>query len=321
MGLPRAVQRQEDEANRLIEEAARAHEAANTPATPPANTETVPPQQATPPVEAAPPAQPQDRTDWKGKYLVLDGKYRAEVPRMAEEIRQLKADNAAKQARIEQLLASTRTPATPAPAGANDSFDPDLMSEVERRAAAAATAAVETAVKPIVERSESEAQQAAQASWDRFSGALDLKLQTAKIADSWQEMDHDPEWLAYLREQDAISGMTYQQLLTNAATARDENRAFLIYSGFAKKYGRGAPATPAAPAAPAPRPQIAATDVAPAPGSSAGSVPPQKPVYTAAEVAAFYADVSKGKYRGREATQAEIEARIDEAMRDGRIRP
>jgi hypothetical protein len=48
--------------------------------------------------------------------------------------------------------------------------------------------------------------------------------------------------------------------------------------------------------------------------------PPDKPIITGAEIAQFYSDVTKGKYKGHEELQAQVEAQISEASREGRIR-
>lgn len=50
------------------------------------------------------------------------------------------------------------------------------------------------------------------------------------------------------------------------------------------------------------------------------SAPAEKPIITRAQIAAFYADIANGKYRGKDAEKAKLEATIFEAQREGRIR-
>jgi len=48
-------------------------------------------------------------------------------------------------------------------------------------------------------------------------------------------------------------------------------------------------------------------------------VPPEKPIYTQAQIAQFFDDQRKGKYRGREADAAAYERDIYQAQHEGRI--
>jgi hypothetical protein len=53
--------------------------------------------------------------------------------------------------------------------------------------------------------------------------------------------------------------------------------------------------------------------------SAAAAAPAEKPFFTSAQITRFYADVNSGKYRGREADKAKLEAQIFDAQREGRI--
>jgi hypothetical protein len=53
--------------------------------------------------------------------------------------------------------------------------------------------------------------------------------------------------------------------------------------------------------------------------SAPQTTPPEKPFYSQASIAKFYADKLAGKFRGREAEVAQVEADIFQAQHEGRI--
>jgi len=94
-----------------------------------------------------------------------------------------------------------------------------------------------------------------------------------------------------------------------------------FFNGFLAQEAALAPA-PTVDPAPAADGKIPLSDLA-APGrakTSAANAPVEKPTFTTAQIAQFYADSARGKYRGREAEYNRTEAQIFEAQREGRVR-
>lgn len=54
--------------------------------------------------------------------------------------------------------------------------------------------------------------------------------------------------------------------------------------------------------------------------AASNSAPAEKPIFTRAQIATFYADVAAGRYRGKDADKVKLETQIFEAQREGRIR-
>jgi hypothetical protein len=313
MRLPEAVRRQGEASDQLLEQYRKEGEvdvvaqadgpqATNDNAPPPAPQDTAPTEGSAPQQPAAQaPAQepPKDRTDWKAKYHVLEGKYRAEVPRMAEEIRSLKAE-------IRELREKAQaTPATPSTPPADDyrqKFDPELIDVIEKLAEQKAQALV----GPVTQTVQKSA----------FEQFVD---RVRKSVPDLDDIDAMHEFGDFMAERDVFSGRTRQDLLNEAAQGGDAERVIAFYDAFKSKL-KGANPPPAEPPALAyqpPAPPVAA--VVPPQSGSPGAPAPAK-IWTSSEIASFYASVTKGHYRGREAQVAQIEAEIRKAHMEGRIR-
>lgn len=219
--LPKAIQKQVDEAE-AIEKAITAPEAL------PENTEE-------PKVEVAAPAQttePEAKTPvadtpdgWQTKYQVLEGKYRAEVPRLTNDLRQTQASLAELK---ETLAALTEKAKEAQPAKKEealitpkdqDAFGEDLVDftkraakEVVREEISAVIgrlAALERAIasmaglpKKVGEVADKQAMTEEQAFW------RDLAI---RIPD-WDAVDADPRWIEHLDTKAKYVQGTHRQL-------------------------------------------------------------------------------------------------------------
>jgi hypothetical protein len=158
----------------------------------------------------------------------------------------------------------------------------------------------------------------------------------------WQQMNEDPNFIAWTRQPDVFSGLNRQEMLqkawyagdsnrvtaffqsflaeeaaTNPAAAQARQQAMLGAGGHAQLPNGGGPASPAQPLAP----RVTLESLA-APGRAraAGVTPPAgKPVWTAAGISQFYMDVAQGKFRGREPDRLATEQDLMMAQREGRI--
>lgn len=245
----------------------------------------------------------------------------AQFQRMQDMNQQLQQTNA----QLLQQLATASTPKPPAPAPVDPTqvnpqdaevFGADLVRFIQtklhdfgtkvygdfNRAAAQLDARlkqVEAAVNGVDERVEATREQT-------FLQAL-----TAAVPD-WQAINSQPAWIQWLRQTDPIFGSSRQEALNKASEAADAQRVAAIFNAYKLTL------------APAPAPRQAANDMSElqAPQSLAAAPAPvqqEVPFVSTAQVNSFYNDVAKGKYRGREAEAAQMEAVINAAAAAGRI--
>jgi hypothetical protein len=126
------------------------------------------------------------------------------------------------------------------------------------------------------------------------------------------------------------TGVKRHDELRKAWDARKTPQVIAFFKGFLSEEAALLPSgnqptssTPAAPpASPAPSKTPLANLAAPgrARTPAGGSPPPaEKPQIRASEISAFYRDVNRGLYKGRDDEKTRIENMIWDAQRDGRI--
>lgn len=147
--------------------------------------------------------------------------------------------------------------------------------------------------------------------------ALDEKLPM------WRQVNVAPEFHSWLALPDTFSGAIRHSLLKTAYEQNDTPRVLAFFNGFLANEAALDPASAE------PEPTVPETGKIPletfaAPGraktAAAPGAPVEKPTFTRAQVAQFFANSSAGRYRGREAEKERIDAQIVEAGREGRIR-
>lgn len=140
----------------------------------------------------------------------------------------------------------------------------------------------------------------------------------------WREINRNEEFLNWLALPDPYSGAIRHELLKQAFAGNDSSRVMRFFKGFLAEEAAVAPAGMQEPDATVTTvPKVPLQNLA-APGraktAAAGTAPTEKPIFTRAQIARFYADVAANKYRGRDADKTKMEAQIIEASREGRIR-
>ena len=139
---------------------------------------------------------------------------------------------------------------------------------------------------------------------------------------NWRDVNFDPNFISWLKLPDPYSGAIRHELLKAAYSRNDTPRVSAFFNGFlaeeaAVDPAKGETGRSAAPAKPS------LQDFA-APGraktAAASGAPAEKPNFTRAQIAKFYAESAAGKFRGKEAEKDRIEAQIFEAERAGRIK-
>ncbi|MET0720984.1 MAG: hypothetical protein ABWY64_09140 [Tardiphaga sp.] len=150
----------------------------------------------------------------------------------------------------------------------------------------------------------------------------------AHVGEEWREINKHPVFKQWLQEPDPYSGRKRHDLLTDAFSRHETGRVVAFFRGFLAE-AAGLPQENSSPGQAAPplpngngseqRPSL--EDYA-APGrarSAPQALPADKPIYTSAQIAQFFADKRVGKYRGREADAEAIERDIFQAQHEGRI--
>jgi hypothetical protein len=294
--LPKAV----EEANRRAEDLHRQiygnteQPPQGTPEAKPAPGKEEPPNQ-TPPTEAAVEPRPEpkaqdDEASWKRRYEVLNGKYQAEIPRMAAEIRDLKG-------RLVQAEARAAAPAQPAPKLSQEDREEygDLI-DVMKRAAAEVVPQDVNEIKQSVEQLRGETTRLAK---DRFFSDL------TRIAPQWESLNENKDFLAWLSGFDLASGRLRSELFDDAVSRFDAMRVAHFFSAY------GGTKEPE-PQVPDPLEQ----QVEP-PAQRRSAPTPGKKMWRTSEIASFYAGVRAGQYNREDADR--IERDIFAAQSEGRI--
>jgi hypothetical protein len=155
-----------------------------------------------------------------------------------------------------------------------------------------------------------------------------LMDQLTDAVPNWREVNHHPQFFEWLAFPDPYSGRQRHEMLKEAHARQDVTRVINFFQGFLSEANGPPTNTPPSPRSAAPplpngngsgRPSL--EDFA-APGrarSAPQPLPPEKPVYTQAQIARFSDDKRKGLYRGREAEVEAIERDIYQAQHEGRL--
>lgn len=319
--LPKAIQRQLKAVEAI--EAQISAQAENPPAPTPGIAEVLdapppaPTAQAPAPATPAPPQPslpPADTTDWRQKFLTLQGVFNTEMPKLQGQVRELMAKN-------EEAHRRAQAP-TPAPAPQAqpdqkdiDGFGIDMVNMVRRTAETMLAPvlhafdlrikALEAKAQQLETTTQGAAQVASRSAEDMFFARLE------KLVPNWEQVNGNQAFLQWLTQVDPIYGQTRQSALDAARQSLNADRAASVFNTFASSV--------VAPVAPTPSPLANQQ----APSASGGSAPPPqvaKPTFTEKQVTDFYNDKARNKYRGKEAEAARIEEAINLAAAEGRIR-
>ena len=136
------------------------------------------------------------------------------------------------------------------------------------------------------------------------------------------EINTNSDFIRWLQLPDPYSGAIRHDLLKEAYDRNDASRVLAFFRGFLAEEAATVPAATETGRSEAPAKPSLEQFAAPgrAKTAAATSAPAEKPIFTRAQIAKFYADSAAGKYRGKEAEKDRIEAQIFEAEREGRIR-
>jgi hypothetical protein len=304
--------------------------------TPPTNGEVVPPNGA--PADELPEINADGTPNWENRFRALKGRYDSDQRRARESMEQYEQRMREVQAQLSQASRPPLPGMQPPPRMVSEKevedYGADLIDVVKRAAQEAMLpmlAPLATEIGHVKARIETTEGETGRQFLSRMHGNMDATVP------GWQQLNEDPNFIAWTKRSDVYSGLNRQELLQKAWYAGDSNRVAAFFNGFlaeeaatdpaaaqARQQANGAGyvghATAPAPAAQQQAPRVTLESLA-APGRAraAAMAPAGKPTWTAEGISTFYMDIANGKFRGRDAERIATEADLMAAQREGRI--
>ena len=325
MALPKAVQQQLEEADRIVADINGEKTGEDSSETNPVNQQVDQDIQADPPPNDLPPdntvsqeiKQPEvPEEKWAHKYHTLKGMYDAEVPRLHSQVRemqtqiqQLIADKAAVEAtKVEQkqVVESLITEQD------KEAFGPDLIDLIERATESKVGTLREREAQLVQEIKELKGQLGSVSERQVVSDKDRFLMGLGQQVSDWETLNVDQGFLAWLQQVDPVYGVPRQAALSNAYEVLDVNRVANIF----KAYKQTLPQTPA----PSKAKQELQRQVAPTRtrSTTTPSDNVNDKIFTNQDIEQFYNDWRRGFYDEQEA--ADMEKQIHTAIAEGRIR-
>lgn len=262
---------------------------------------------------------------WKQRYLTVQGKYDAEVPRMAAEIRTLRDQLQASAARVQQLettaYANTSHQAGAAQKPPADTGDGQQQLRARLKDLAAqyddgqmTFAEYEDRRQAILDqidalrfgriRQEATAAAAKASAEDRFWSDLD------RMVPDWERINADPAFKAWLVQDEGLTGRSRNEFLVEA---QNNLNAARVASFFITFRGNQPSPQPTAPTVPDHLVQPGK------PKGGGGTPVPQGRIYTQAEIQKMATDITRG-IPGDQRQRAEVQSEIDRAFAENRVK-
>lgn len=255
---------------------------------------------------------------WQHKYSVLEGKYKAEVPRLQKENRELKEE-------ITRLKASQQAAAEAGNTAAGkrvdevmkklaDEFDSDTLNAIQQIAQAVAEDAgggrsVEERVDVVPEEPAKEAEPEPEGEGKPLD-PREIELD-ARVS-NWREINVMPEFIQFLQTEIPGAGITLRDALNAHYNAGRVAEAAAIFKRFeAQQSGQAAK-------------DKLATQAAPAAGANAGAqraTGTAKPTFRQSEIDRFERMAAAGMVKKSRKEIAAIREQFRKAAADGRISP
>jgi hypothetical protein len=274
--------------------------------------------------ESSPEAKPEDEQSWEHRYKSMKGRF----DRSQDQIRSLSEQIQSLQGVISTMQATSPAPASAeAEAAIERLITPEEESDYGSEFLKVVGKKAREELLPVINKYEAKIAQLegqlqgvggkiAQDARQHMLTQLDERLP------NWREINRDETFLNWLQLPDLYSGAIRHELLKAAYERNDAPRVAAFFTGFLAEEAAVAPANGEAGRSEAPaKPSL---DQFAAPGraksAAATTAPAEKPFFTRAQIAKFYADAAAGKYRGRDADRDRLEKQIFDAQREGRIR-
>jgi hypothetical protein len=328
MSLPKAVQRQLEEAERLAGQELEVPMAPVNPPikdvaepdTPAENDSAVEPE-APEKIEKVEKAEKPPTTEetWEQRYSSFKGLADAELHRMSEEVKRANARVELLEGKLAELAKKAETPPEPpmdVPSITPEDVDTygkdliDLQERVAKRVMADASKVFNAERGASAKRiAELEAKLASMQGDMQRHSAHSFTTSLAARVPSWEKVNTDPGFLAWLAHIDPLVGVSRQDLLNDAVSQENVDRV----AAFFTSYMSAQPANPQTN-----NDAELNKQVSPARSSKATVTSDAPKIWTQAEISDFYNGVARGKVSADDA--AKIENDINRAITEGRIK-
>jgi len=332
MSIPKQVQKQSEEVQELYKQInGETEEAqANAEATPAeAVNDVAEPTTSDSVEEQAPQSEPEGQTEsgdqepkqdnWQQKYRSLQGMYNADVPRLNAENRDLSS----RVSQLEGLLSTVQEPTQQTPVHADKLITDDDVKEYGDSIAVMRKAAREEVSQEIAQLRQQLGQlqgvlpqvQQVQAQ-QKKSGEQTFWTTISNEVPNWNEINNDEAFKSWLLEIDPLTGISRQTYLEDAQKQLDANRVIQFFRTWEGATGKTNTAQVDRSA------QQSQLQKQVSPGKSRNNgvkASGQTKTYTQNDIKEFFANVRKGKYKGRDEERGRIERDIFAAQQEGRI--
>ena len=267
-----------------------------------------------------PEAAPAGDVDWEARYHSMKGRF-DQSQRTIGSMQGQMSELGDELVRTQSLLTPRQQPQQQQPQRLltdedKATYGEDLINVVQR----AAVEAVAPEINQLRQRNQQLERKVQQQDQNGIFAALD------QAVPNWREINESDRFKAWCRLPDLYSGVLRGRLLNDAFRAGQSPRVAQFFRGFlAEEVATGQEPAPLPPAvertAAVPLETLAAPGRAkPATGADNTNPPADKPIITRAQISAFYDQVRRGAYAGRDADKARDEAIIFAAQREGRTR-
>jgi hypothetical protein len=269
------------------------------------------------------PAPREDDQSWEHKYKSVHGRYvrqSEQLREMSDQITNLQNVIATLQAQPQMRIPELQAESLLTAEEVKDYGD-DFLKVVGKKAREELTPVVkqyEAKIAELENRLQGLTGVVAQDSHTKLLSSLDTKMP------NWRDLNTNEEFLDWLKLPDPFSGAIRHDMLKAAYAQGNASRVLAFFNGFlaeeaAVAPAKGEPDNSVTRVTKVPLENFAAPGRAKTAAGSNGT-PAEKPIFTRAQIASFYAEVAAGKYRGRDDVKMKMETQIFEAQREGRIR-
>ena len=262
----------------------------------------------------------EDKESWEHKYKTLQGMYNSDVPRLNAQNRDLTS----RVAQLEQLLSTVKDePAQKTPVQTAKLITDDDVKEYGDSIAVMKKAAREEVSQEIAQLKQQLGQlqgvlpqvQQVQAQ-QKKSGEQIFWTTISNEVPNWNEINSNEDFKSWLLEIDPLTGISRQTYLEDAQKQLDANRVIQFFRTWEGANGK----TDTAQVDRSAQQSQLQKQVSPGKSRNNGVKPSgQAKTYTQKDIKEFFADVRKGKYKGRDDERGRIERDIFAAQQEGRI--
>lgn len=272
------------------------------------------PQPQAAPVE--PPAPTAPKPDpWEARYTSLRGLFEKTVPELQGQVKTLQSNLSDAITRLNQASEKQeRQPAQPQAADPKDvdNFGQDLVEMVSRVAGQAIGGAAQMFDAKVAqfEQQMARLEAAVQGTTEQVAVTAEQAFfdRVAKLVPSWEKVNVDPAFVAWLQEIDPVYGIARQEALKRAQGSLNADHAAAVFQAFIGPQQAALR-----------EPDPLDKQMSPRSATSVQPTSAQPQTISQADVTKFYDDVRRGLYRGNAAEVVRIEQVINAALAEGRI--